>query len=120
MAQGVTQFGMGFVTGKKLVNGATFALKPTQTIRTAKNLIASAFADGAFFNSYESRLSDLINEHAHYASNALTEYLAADPEDTFWEGRLKNTLEGAMIGGLAETIFLWHVLVNTENTKEKK
>ena len=120
LAQGVTQFGMGFVTGKKLINGATFALKPTQTVKTAKNLIASAFADGAFFNSYESRLSDLINEHAPYASNALTEYLAADPEDTFWEGRLKNTLEGGMIGGVAETIFLMARVYKAYRAAQKK
>ena len=109
LTSAVTQFGLGFVTGKKLIGVGTLALKPKKFVtlyNSSKNVIAAAFADGAFFDGYESRLSDLINEHAPWASNSLTEYLAADPEDTFWEGRFKNVIEGGIIGGVADSIFL--------------
>ena len=121
LTQGVTQFGMGFVTGKKLVTGLTYGVKAIPAVNTARNITAAAFADGAFFNSYEARLSDLINEHAPWASNALTDYLASDPEDTFWEGRFKNVIEGGAIGGLAETIFLMASLgKKVHDAKQKK
>ena len=51
------------------------------------------------------RFSDFINEYAPILSNPVTEYMAADPDDGFAEGRLKNALEGLMLGGAVETIF---------------
>ena len=47
----------------------------------------------------------MVNEYAPSLSNPLFDYLASDPDDTFWEGRFKNAIEGVALGGVAEGIF---------------
>ena len=50
-------------------------------------MTASAFADAVVFDEHMPRLSDLALEFGF--DNALTEYLASDPNDSFAEGNLK-------------------------------
>ena len=53
-------------------------------------MTASAIADAVVFDEHMPRLSDMALEFGF--SNALTEYLASDPNDSFAEGRLKNAM----------------------------
>jgi hypothetical protein len=62
-------------------------------------------ADTIAFDEETGRFSDIINEYAPALANPLTDYLASDPDDTFWEGRFKNTLEGLALGGITEGLF---------------
>ena len=39
------------------------------------------------------------------ANSDFLEYMAADENDTFMEGKFKNVLEGVMLGGAAELLF---------------
>ena len=55
------------------------------------------------FSPHEERLSNLVQEFPELA-NPITEYLQAKPDDSFAEGRLKNSLEGLLVGGLAEPL----------------
>jgi len=66
-----------------------------------KATTAGAIADFAVFDPHEERLSNLINRYPAL-STPITEFLASDPNDTEMEGRLKNLLEGAALGGIIE------------------
>ena len=115
MIKGVSQFLTGFVTGKKLLDGAGWATKKLSKDQTKKQLLkntannlsksmtASAFADAVVFDEHMPRLSDLALEFGF--DNALTSYLASDPNDSFAEGKFKNALEGFLIGLPLEGLF---------------
>ena len=115
LIKGVSQFLLGFVGGKKLLEGAGWATKKLTKEQTKKQLLkntssnlsktmtASAIADFTVFDEHMPRLSDMANEFGW--GNPLTEYLASDPDDSFAEGKLKNALEGFLIGLPLEGIF---------------
>jgi hypothetical protein len=70
----------------------------------AKGSVAGAVADFAAFDGHEARLSNLLREYAGL-QDPLTQFLAADPNDSEITGRFKNAIEGLAIGGLTEGIF---------------
>jgi len=82
--------------GAKAVGLANAAGKATP-------FITGAATDFLAFEGHEQRLSNVINDVGY--GNAITEYLEADPDDSDIEGRFKNTLEGAGLGGLTEAVF---------------
>jgi hypothetical protein len=91
---GVSQFLTGFLPAMRALKGAGLTTAATPWL-------AGAFADAAGFDAHEARLSDLIQEYPAL-QNPVTEYLQSDPTDTEAEGRFKNALEGAALGGLIE------------------
>jgi hypothetical protein len=114
LTRGVTQFATGWITGGKLLRGASNQLSTSTAIKLAKGVKANpikaslgkgAVADTIAFDEETGRFSDIINEYAPALANPLTDYLASDPDDTFWEGRFKNTLEGLALGGITEGLF---------------
>jgi len=87
-----------FTKGKK--PGSVFDLKPQGFVAAdvATNFIA--------FDGQQERLSNLLKEVDNPAfNNAVTQYLAADPDDSELEGRMKNVLEGAMIDAGVGALF---------------
>jgi hypothetical protein len=78
------------------------ALKGTQAF--IKGSVGGAIADFGTFDGHEARLSNLLREHAGL-TDPFTAYLAADENDSEIEGRLKNAIEGLVIGGLTEGLF---------------
>jgi len=85
---------------KGLKAGKFFDLKPQGFVAAdvATNFIA--------FDGQQERLSNFLKEVDNPVfSNAVTEYLAADPDDAELEGRLKNVLEGAMIDAGVGALF---------------
>ena len=114
LTRGVTQFATGWITGGKLLRGASNQLSTSTAIKLAKGAKANpikaslgkgAVADTIAFDEETGRFADIINEYAPELANPLTDYLASDPDDTFWEGRFKNTLEGLALGGITEGLF---------------
>lgn len=99
LAQGVTQFGVGFIGAGKL--------KFLKKLKGAKGaFVKGAVADATVFDPHEERLSNLalsFSENHPYLANPITEFLAADPSDSAAEGRFKNALEGAIAGGIVDT-----------------
>ena len=91
---GVSQFLTGFFPAMRALKGAGVSPKVAPWL-------AGAFADAAGFDAHEERLSDLIQEYPAL-QNPVTEYLQSDPTDTEAEGRFKNALEGAALGGMIE------------------
>jgi len=59
--------------------------------------VAGVVADAVAFDGHETRLSNLIQDHPSLA-NPVTEFLAADEDDSEIEGRLKSALEGLGLG----------------------
>lgn len=69
----------------------------------AKGAIAGAVADFSVFDEHQTRLSNLI-ESVPELQNPVTEYLASDQDDSLFEGRMKNALEGIAVGGMVDGI----------------
>lgn len=64
----------------------------------------SAVADFIFSDPTSPRLADIIKEHAPSAHNAITDYLATEGDDSIMEARLKNAIEGGILGAGAEAV----------------
>lgn len=62
-----------------------------------KQAVAGALTDLVAYSGQESKLSDLIQDFPALA-NPVTAFLASDPNDSEAEGRLKNVLEGFILG----------------------
>lgn len=67
----------------------------------ATGALAGGVADFTVFDGQESRLSNLV-QSVPTLQNPVTEFLAAKEGDNELVGRIKNTLEGAGVGGLTE------------------
>ena len=105
LAEGITQFASGLIPGGFAVGllskagKAATALKFTSTTaKTIKGISTGAIADFVAFDGHEARLSDLLSEHTDLLY-PVTEYLKSNQEDSEFEGRIKNVIEGGAIGG---------------------
>ena len=98
LVRGVSQFLTGFLPALK---GLKVLGVGGQLVRAAT---AGAAADALVFDPHEARLSNLIEEN-EALKNPVTEYLAAQPDDTDAEGRFKNAIEGLGLGALADGLF---------------
>lgn len=78
-------------------------LKVAQSLGRGANVARGVATDFVAFEEHETRLSNMINQVGW--GNAVTEYLAADPEDSWAEGRFKNALEGAGLAGMIDGVF---------------
>ncbi|MFQ1009925.1 ParB/RepB/Spo0J family partition protein, partial [Gilliamella sp. CG25] len=100
ITHGVSQFIVGFIPAVR----ATKFIKPLKNVGSwVKGMIAGSVTDFTVFSPHEERLSNLVQEFPELA-NPITEYLQAKPDDSFAEGRLKNSLEGLLVGCLAEPL----------------
>jgi hypothetical protein len=105
--EGTTQFLAGFLPGTWGVghlSKATGVMKGTGYLATlGRGATAGAVADFFVFDGNDARLSNLIQDFPDL-QNPLTAYLAADEEDDELLGRMKNTLEGGLVGGTLESV----------------
>ncbi len=62
-----------------------------------RDLAGGALVDMVAFEGNEGRLADLLVQFPEL-QNPLTEYLASDEDDGFLEARLKNAIEGGILG----------------------
>ena len=124
LVQGISQFMVGFVPGLGAASwagrGLGIASKVGKMSSAAKaagqakkataiqwgasfgrSVTAGAVADFAVFDAQEARLSNLLQQFPAL-QNPVSEFLAADEDDTEVEGRLKNLMEGGILGGMME------------------
>ncbi len=101
-AQGVSQFLTGFLGAGKFLQGAKWF---GNLGMITKGMVQGAAADATVFDPRADRLSNLaiqFGEDVPGLRNPLTEYLAADENDSDAEGRFKNAVEGLVAGGLVD------------------
>jgi len=92
-----------FIAGMIPVTKALRAMGAARTWKTA--MTAGAVTDAVGFDPHEARVSDLINNMTPSLRNPITDYLAADPNDSNAEGRMKNAIEGLGLGVMADGLF---------------
>jgi predicted GNAT family acetyltransferase len=93
--RGIAQFAAGFIGAGKLK--PIQALKPATTAgKIGKASLQGAIADFTVFDPQEERLSNLASDFG--IETAVTDFLAASPDDNAAEGRFKNAVEGLGIG----------------------
>lgn len=93
VVQGMSQF----LTGMYLGGRALKAVKATTGIAVVDAAASGAVADAFAFDPHEERLSNLVQQFPSL-QNPVSEYLAADADDSEAEGRFKNALEGLGLG----------------------
>lgn len=93
--EGITNFAVGFIGAGKFLKGAKF-MKNLGTV--GRGMAQGAVADAVAINPLEGRLSNLCTE-IPFLKNPVTEALSASPDDSRWEGRFKNAVEGVLVGG---------------------
>ena len=110
ISETAAQFVTGFLPAFKamrMISGISGASKAANVTRSlAGGGAAGVVADLSAFNPYEERISNWAKDSGIPGlDNAVTEYLAADPNDGELEGRFKQALEGYFLGKAAEAVF---------------
>ena len=120
VSEGIVNFGAGFVPvfgwmgrggqiaqGVRLTSGLSKAAAAAKTtklgsaaVTAARAMAAGAVTDFAFIDTQMGNLSTLIETHPELEpfGNVFTEYLAHDGDDSEFEKRMKNAIEGAGLG----------------------
>ena len=117
MTEGASRFITGFIGPNKFFK---FAGLSGGIVKTGlRGMSAGAVSDLTVFDPNEGRLSDMLVEFdSPVLNNAVTQYLATDEDDTEMEGRLKNVLEGMLIGGPFEILFGIKAFKKAKATKD--
>lgn len=113
--EAITQFGMGFKGADKIGKGINalrevgpaaeaVATKGKALIEAGKNIVKGTAGDLLAFNEHEQRLSNVIQQ-VPALQNPVTQYLQAKPDDGFFEGKLKQAIEGAGLSTAGEVLF---------------
>lgn len=101
--ESLTQFGTGFLIPGAgsigLLSKIPAAARMLKASSFLRGTIQGAVADFTAFDGHEERLSDLLAQSNNPVfNNAVTQFLAADEEDSEVMGRIKNTMEGMFLG----------------------
>ena len=117
-----SQFLTGFLPAAKGLKAVGLAGQTAKGV-AASSLAAGAIADAVVFDPYEDRLSTYLNS-VPALEGLVPDYLADnDPENnSAWEGRMKNAIEGAGLGLMADGLlraFKYYKMQRAENGGEK-
>ena len=104
-AEAGMQFLIGFKGADKLLKLGKVAPATTKVGSFAQMTGKGAIADFVAFDETTGRLADVINEYAPEHAETYLGYLLSREDDTWYESRFKNALEGMGIGSLAEALF---------------
>ena len=105
LTRGIVQFSTGFVAGGSILKGLGWARNVKGGYNIGRSFVQGGIADFAVFDEHEARLADFVIEVMPSANDTFISYLAADENDTFMEGKMKNVIEGSIVGGGAELLF---------------
>lgn len=97
ITESMSQFITGFIGPNKILKMA--GVQGTIGLWSLRGVTAGAITDLTVWDPNQERLSNwLTQSDSPLLNNVVTNYLASDPEDTEWEGRVKNVLEGMIVG----------------------
>lgn len=100
-----TQFLLGYATAGRILNQFGAVTPVTTAQKIAQTTTQGAIADFIAFDENSGRFADVVTEFAPSFGNTFLSYLQTNKDDTWYEGRLKNSLEGMGLGLMAEVIF---------------
>lgn len=106
--QSILAFALGWFSFGNYIKGANLIGKLGATGRMAafgNKMLAGAAIDFFVDGNTESRLANVLVENDVFR-NALTDYLAAKDDDSVFEARLKNAMEGFLVGSTLDAA-LW-------------
>ncbi len=92
LTEGVSQLTVGLIGAGKLLAPLKAYTEGSAILKTGYEIAKGAIAGYTVLDPHEDRLSNLVEEFPDL-QNPVTNYLAADPDDTAAEGRFKNALE---------------------------
>ena len=117
MTEGATRFVTGFIGPNKFFKAVGLSGGLLKT--GIRGMAAGGVSDLTVFDPNEGRLSDMLVEFdSPVLNNAVSQYLATDEDDTEMEGRVKNVLEGMLIGGPFEILFGLKAFKKAKATKD--
>ena len=117
MTEGASRFVTGFIGPNKFFKAVGLGGGIVKT--GLRGMAAGGVSDLTVFDPNEGRLSDMLVEFdSPVLNNAVTQYLTTDEDDTEMEGRLKNVLEGMLIGGPFEILFGLKAFKKAKATKD--
>ncbi|MER9852268.1 hypothetical protein NKJ55_34280 [Mesorhizobium sp. M0106] len=110
LSSGIGQLSVGLIGAGKLLAPVKAFTKGSAVLKTGYEMAKGALAGYTVLDPHEDRLSNLVEEFPDL-QNPVTNYLAADPDDTAAEGRFKNALESigadlALVGAVKVIKFL--------------
>jgi hypothetical protein len=106
--EGAVQFLAGYGVAGRLLKGVAPAGALTNLNRTqqfAQITTQGALADYISFDENSGRFADVVSEYFPDVADKYLSYLKSDPNDTYYEARFKNSLEGIGLGLLTEVLF---------------
>jgi hypothetical protein len=88
-----------------VMKGVSVAGKAATTIggRSGQAMLGGAAVDFTVWDTQDERFADLV-QTIPWAANDITAWLASNEDDSVLEVRLKNSIEGALLGGLVDSI----------------
>lgn len=117
LTEGAARFVTGFIGPSKFFKAVGLGGSITKV--GMRGMLAGAVTDLTVFDPAEGRLSDMLVEFdSPVLNNAVTQYLATDEDDLEMEGRVKNVLEGMLIGGPLEILFGIKAFKKAKKTKD--
>lgn len=100
-----TQFLLGYATGGRILSKFGAVAPVTTAQKIAQTTTQGAIADFIAFDENSGRFADVVTEFAPDFGNTFLSYLQTNKDDTWYEGRLKNSIEGIGLGLMAEVLF---------------
>jgi hypothetical protein len=99
------QFLLGYATAGRILNKFGAVTPTTKLEKFVDATTKGAIGDFLAFDENSGRFADVVTHYAPDFGNTYLSYLQTNKDDTWYEGRLKNSLEGMGLGLIAEVIF---------------
>ena len=91
LAKGLVQFGTGFILTRKMVGGKGLGA----------TMGHGAIADAAYFDPFDANISAFLKQYPAM-NNVFLDALATDEDANTFVNRIRNSGEGAILGGIGE------------------
>lgn len=104
LIESASQFVTGWVGAGRWLKLFGVGKAATTTGAVARGMAQGAIADATVFDPNAARLANWIDNQAGVRIPVI-DYLAAKDDDSEAEGRFKNALEGALLGGAVDVVF---------------
>ena len=102
MAEGIVTFIGGYKGLDKITKIPDYT---NRLAKAGKTITLGALTDFVAFGEDTGRLTDIIHQYNPDIEDTWLGYLVSKEDDTWWESRMKNAIEGAGLGVSSEAVF---------------